>query len=56
MILGVLIWVGDVFGEQLKTPECGDISAAVAVAQSGSRGRSAIDLHRRDAAWIKQWK
>ncbi|KAF2749798.1 glycoside hydrolase family 37 protein [Sporormia fimetaria CBS 119925] len=25
---GVLIWIADVFGQQLKTPECGNITAA----------------------------
>jgi alpha,alpha-trehalase len=51
---GVLIWAADVFGEQLKTPDCGNITAAGK--SSGEKKRSAVELHQRDAAWVKGFK
>lgn len=51
---GVLIWMGDIFGEELKTPECGDISAAST--HTEKRKRSAVQLSKRDASFVKRWK
>ncbi|KAF2839103.1 glycoside hydrolase family 37 protein [Patellaria atrata CBS 101060] len=51
---GVLIWAADVFGQQLQTPECGDIEAAD-VNSGDRRRRSALRLNRRDATWVKKW-
>ncbi|KAM0714972.1 hypothetical protein Q7P37_009437 [Cladosporium fusiforme] len=51
---GVLIWMGDLFGEELKTPECGDISAAEIHAEK--KKRSAVQLSKRDASFVKRWK
>jgi alpha,alpha-trehalase len=48
---GVLIWAVDEFGQKLKTPECGNITAAEPV--EARRKRSAVELSRRDARWIK---
>ena len=49
---GVLIWIGDIFGEQLKTPDCGNITAAQ-IQTEATRKRSAVELSKRDAAWVK---
>ncbi|KAF2707812.1 glycoside hydrolase family 37 protein [Pleomassaria siparia CBS 279.74] len=52
---GVLIWAADVFGEQLKTPDCGNITAAVSGGGSKrKRERSAVELHERDARWVRR--
>jgi alpha,alpha-trehalase len=51
---GVLIWAVDQFGEKLKTPECGDITAANIGGGAATRKRSAVELEKRDAAWVKQ--
>jgi alpha,alpha-trehalase len=48
---GVLIWAVDRFGEQLKTPECGNITAANI--GTAKRKRSAVELERRDAKWVQ---
>jgi alpha,alpha-trehalase len=48
---GVLIWAVDLFGEKLKTPECGNITAAN-LGGGGTRKRSAVELEKRDAAWV----
>ena len=50
---GVLIWAADVFGQQLETPECGDINAVEIPKEETKKKRSAVELHRRDAAWVK---
>ncbi|KAH8729087.1 Six-hairpin glycosidase-like protein [Phaeosphaeriaceae sp. PMI808] len=50
---GVLIWAVDEFGTKLKTPECGNITAA---RTGGSRKRSAVELDKRDAMWVKKMK
>lgn len=48
---GVLIWQADIFGGQLQTPDCGNISAADVNVEMAKR--SAVNLHKRDAAWIQ---
>jgi alpha,alpha-trehalase len=65
---GVLIWAAvskmefvvrewrltikqDVFGQQLTTPDCGNITAA----HTENAKRSAVELHRRDAEFVKRW-
>lgn len=50
---GVLIWAADQFGAQLKTPDCGNITAANIHTK---RSRSAVELERRDAEWVKRFK
>ncbi|KAF1960552.1 trehalose [Byssothecium circinans] len=52
---GVLIWAADVFGEKLKTPDCGNISAVEIPGEGTRKKRSAVELHRRDAAWVKNF-
>jgi alpha,alpha-trehalase len=51
-----LIWIGDVFGRELRTPECGDISAAEVSPDSKRRKRSAVELSRCDAKFVKRWE
>lgn len=51
---GVLIWAVDQFGQKLTTPDCGNITAAAPPASK--RKRSAMEIHKRDAAWIKGTK
>lgn len=50
---GVLIWSGDQFGSQLKTPQCGNITAADITSK---KKRSAVLLNKRDKQWIKSHK
>ena len=50
---GVLIWAGDVFGQQLTTPRCGNISAAD-VEPGSKKKRSALLLDKRDSQWLKK--
>ncbi|KAF2242436.1 glycoside hydrolase family 37 protein [Trematosphaeria pertusa] len=50
---GVLIWAADLFGQQLKTPDCGNITAADI--SDKKRKRNAVELPKRDAAWIKKF-
>lgn len=50
---GVLIWAVDKFGEQLTTPECGDIQAANL--GGGGAERRAVELSKRDARWVKKF-
>ncbi len=52
---GVLIWAVDQFGQKLTTPDCGNITAAAPPAEA-RRKRSAVELHARDARWIKGTK
>ncbi|KAF2877549.1 trehalose [Massariosphaeria phaeospora] len=51
---GVLIWAADVFGQQLQTPDCGNITAATPEGTS-KRKRNAVQLPKRDAGWIKKF-
>jgi alpha,alpha-trehalase len=44
----------DQFGEKLKTPECGNITAANIGGGGEARKRSAVELEKRDAAWVKK--
>jgi alpha,alpha-trehalase len=48
---GVLIWAVDEFGQRLQTPDCGNITAAQPEGQM--KKRSAVELSKRDAGWIK---
>jgi alpha,alpha-trehalase len=48
---GVLIWAVDVFGEKLREPVCGNITAAN-LGGGKKRRRSAVELERRDAGWV----
>jgi alpha,alpha-trehalase len=52
---GVLIWAVDTFGEQLKTPECGNITAAN-TSGGGAAERRAVEIEKRDARWIEDFK
>jgi alpha,alpha-trehalase len=52
---GVLIWAVDTFGEQLKTPECGNITAAN-TGGGGAAERRAVEIEKRDARWIEDFK
>jgi len=49
---GVLIWAVDKFGQDLQTPDCGNITAANI---STMRKRSAVELEPRDAAWTRKF-
>lgn len=54
---GVLLWTADTFGDKLKRPDCGNITAAH-VHGSGSpskRSLSAVHLDPRDAKRIKKF-
>ncbi|KAF1843497.1 glycoside hydrolase family 37 protein [Cucurbitaria berberidis CBS 394.84] len=53
---GVLIWAVDQFGQRLTTPECGNITAANLGGGGAKRKRSAVELSKRDASWIKKTK
>ncbi|KAF2730745.1 glycoside hydrolase [Polyplosphaeria fusca] len=50
---GVLIWAADVFGQQLKTPECGNLTAAPPGGLKAKK-RAAVELPAHDARWIKK--
>jgi alpha,alpha-trehalase len=52
-----LIWAADLFGQQLKTPECGNITAANVhgEAKRSITERSAVHLPAIDAAWTKKF-
>jgi alpha,alpha-trehalase len=52
---GVLIWAVDTFGEQLKTPECGNITAANTGGGAAAE-RRAVEIEKRDARWIEDFK
>jgi len=53
---GVLIWAADVFGQQLKTPECGNITAAqIGGSARRRRDQAAVELSHRDAKWVKRF-
>ncbi|PHH63355.1 hypothetical protein CDD81_6052 [Ophiocordyceps australis] len=51
---GVLIWAADMFGDRLRRPDCGNISAAASSSKQ-QRKRSAVELHSWDAAWVKSF-
>ncbi len=51
---GVLIWVADLFGEDLVQPDCGNITAAE-ISEKRRRDVSAVELHKRDLQWIKRF-
>ncbi|PSN69524.1 trehalose [Corynespora cassiicola Philippines] len=51
---GVLIWAVDSFGQQLQTPDCGNITAAQPEERRRKR-RNAVELPRRDASWVKRF-
>lgn len=54
---GVLLWAADTFGNKLKRPDCGNITAAN-VHPSGEkrkRAASAVQLDRKDAQRIKKF-
>jgi alpha,alpha-trehalase len=51
----VLIWAVDTFGEQLKTPECGNITAANTGGGAAAE-RRAVEIEKRDARWIEDFK
>ncbi|KAH7064134.1 Six-hairpin glycosidase-like protein [Paraphoma chrysanthemicola] len=53
---GVLIWAVDQFGEKLQTPDCGNITAANLGGGDAKKKRSAVELSKRDAKWIKNMK
>lgn len=50
---GVLIWIVDKFGNELKRPNCGNITAAKTKEAKRSMGQSPVELHPHDARWIK---
>jgi len=51
---GVLLWTTDTFSDQLKRPNCGNITAANVT--PGKRSvRAAVELDPRDAEWTKMF-
>jgi alpha,alpha-trehalase len=52
---GVLLWAADVFGQQLTTPRCGNISAAD-VEPGSEKKSSALLVDKRDSHWLKKTK
>ncbi|KAK4449215.1 glycoside hydrolase [Podospora aff. communis PSN243] len=53
---GVLIWAVDTFANQLKRPDCGNITAAhVDPAEKRSISRRAVELDPWDAGWVKKF-
>ena len=50
---GVLIWTADTFGNKLKRPDCGHITAAPP--SGGSKKRSALEISSADARRIKKF-
>lgn len=53
---GALIWMADVFGQNLTTPECGNITAANVHLRKRDAAPMAVELDKRDAAWVKMFK
>ncbi|OTB03120.1 glycoside hydrolase family 37 protein [Hypoxylon sp. CI-4A] len=53
---GVLIWAVDTFGNQLKRPDCGNLTAADTNQKKrrGNLGQRAVELSSYDARWIKR--
>ncbi|KAF2010941.1 glycoside hydrolase family 37 protein [Aaosphaeria arxii CBS 175.79] len=55
---GVLIWAVDQFGQQLTTPDCGNITAAHTESSAKVKrrsGPSAVYLPKNDAKWVKRF-
>lgn len=53
---GVLIWAVDTFGNKLKRPNCGDITAAhVDLPSKRGFSRRAVELDPHDAKWVKKF-
>ncbi|KAK2002837.1 trehalase [Colletotrichum falcatum] len=52
---GVLLWAVDVFGNGLKWPDCGNITAADVHAGKRSLSQRAVELDYYDAAWTKKF-
>lgn len=50
---GVLIWTAETFGNELKRPDCGNITAANV--QPSKRSLSAVQLSQRDAQRVKKF-
>ncbi|KAK1752524.1 glycoside hydrolase [Echria macrotheca] len=50
---GVLIWAVDTFGNKLKRPDCGNITAAHV--DTSSVQRRAVELDPWDAGWVKRF-
>lgn len=53
---GVLIWIGDNFGDKLQDPNCGNITAANTSPSVSKRAPSAVELHQYDSKWIRLFK
>ncbi|KAI0387244.1 glycoside hydrolase family 37 protein [Hypomontagnella monticulosa] len=54
---GVLIWAVDTFGNKLKRPDCGNITAAninKRDLKTGNFGQRAVELDAYDARWISR--
>ncbi|UKZ81385.1 hypothetical protein TrVFT333_009157 [Trichoderma virens FT-333] len=52
---GVLLWATDTFGNQLKRPKCGNITAGHPAPSSASSKRSAVQLDSWDASRVKRF-
>lgn len=52
---GVLLWAVDVFGNDLKRPDCGNITAANVHPAKRSLPQRAVELDSYDASWIKKF-
>jgi len=54
---GVLIWTVDTFGNALKRPDCGNITAANVTPQKRGLdlGQRAVELHPYDASFVKKF-
>jgi hypothetical protein len=45
-----------VFGEVLKTPECGNVTAATVNPDKKRKRRSAVELGHYDSKFVKRWQ
>jgi alpha,alpha-trehalase len=52
---GVLLYTVETFGNNLKRPDCGNISAANVHPEKRSLPQRAVELSHSDAAWIKKF-
>lgn len=52
---GVLLWTADTFGNKLKRPQCGNITAGHPAPSSSSSKRSAVQLDAWDARRVKKF-
>lgn len=52
---GVLIWIADVFGRELKEPVCNITTSESSQGGTRRRSESAVWLDRRDAEWIRRF-